>query len=76
MDDFHEEGSYARADDADPHGPRHGQRHAFRGLRWYSATQLNSPESAQGTLLITTRGGAKPSLRSYDLGFRCARHPS
>lgn len=66
--DRYGEHSYAAATPEAPEGPLRESR----GIRWYSAAHPNGAESEQGRIVISTRSGNAPGVRSYELGFRCA----
>jgi formylglycine-generating enzyme required for sulfatase activity len=61
--DWYEEKYYQRQANQDPVGPSGGKERAQRGGSW-----LVSPWNAR----VSSRGWAGPSVRDYDVGFRCA----
>ena len=55
---------YPRMPERNPQGPKVGRYKSVRGGSWRSRSQL---------LRTATRNGANPSLRSPNVGFRCAK---
>jgi len=61
--DWHADGYYAQADEADPQGPETGETHGVRGGAW---------DDAPWALRISNRNRAhRPDWRYPHVGFRC-----